>query len=188
MKIKFCGMTNLDDCLYAQDLGVDYVGFVFYEKSKRYIQPKAVATIVKHLNVKIVGVFVDKRLEDIKNIMKECNLDYAQVYEDFEIENRIRVYRVIDKLPDSVSEGLILLDSFSPSIGGSAKSFNWQLLEGFEAAHRAFIAGGVSIENVQNLMPYHPYGVDLVSSIEIYPGKKDFNKMKAFVKLVRSLE
>jgi len=188
MKIKFCGMTNLDDCLCAQDLGVDYVGFVFYEKSKRYVEPKIVTSIVKHLHVKTVGVFVDKSVEDIKNIMQECNLDFAQVYEDFEIENRIRVFRIIDKLPESVSDGLILLDSFSALVGGSGKSFNWQLLEGFEAVNRAFIAGGISIENAEHLALYRPYGVDLVSSIEMYPGKKDFNKMKSFVKLARSLE
>ena len=190
VKIKFCGMTNEDDCKKAVDLSVDFVGFVFYEKSPRYVSPSKVGQIVEKLGGRIgtVGVFVEENDAGIAAIMDHCGLDYAQVYRRTTIPRRIRAIRVGDRLPDipSDDEGLILFDSLSEGYGGSGKSFDVQLLQGFEALDRTFVAGGVSIANVGAILGLKPFGIDLVSSIEVCKGKKDHRKMEEFMKTVRS--
>jgi phosphoribosylanthranilate isomerase len=190
VKVKFCGMTNIDDCKKAMDLSVDFVGFVFYEKSPRYITPSKVRQIVEKLDDKVstAGVFVEQDDIAIGDVMEYCHLDYAQVYRDIILPNRIRVVRVADKLPDELpdDEGFILFDSYSEGYGGSGKSFDFRVLQGCEMLNRAFIAGGVNIDNVQDILRLKPFGIDLVSSIETHKGKKDHRKMEQFMKTVRS--
>lgn len=190
MLVKFCGMTNLKDVFYSLDLGVDFVGFVFYKKSPRFIEPQEVKNILKQLpkDTKSVGVFVEESKNEIVSIMDYCGLNYAQVYSDVNIQNIIRVYRIKDTLPDKIYEGLVLLDSLTAQVGGSAQKFDWSLLKDFYAISRTFVAGGVSLDNIEEIANYKPYGVDLVSSIEAYPGKKDPVKMKNFIDKLRSLK
>jgi len=187
MKIKFCGMTNLDDALAAVDLGVDFVGFVFYPKSKRFISYDKVKDIIKNINdsVKTVGVFVEQDEKEIKTAMEYCRLDYAQVYHDFQGFNSIRVYRVAGRLPAVKSDGLILFDSYTKSVGGSGIAFDKSLIKNVDYKNRLFIAGGIGINNIDEIVDIDPFAVDLVSSIEAYPGKKDIKKMKEFMKIVK---
>lgn len=187
MKVKFCGMTNLDDALAVVDLGVDFVGFVFYPKSKRFISYDQARDIIKNINdsVKTVGVFVEQDEKEIKATMEYCGLDYAQVYHDFSGFDSIRVYRVADRLPAVKSDGLILFDSYTKSIGGSGISFDKNLIRNVDYKDRLFIAGGISLNNIEEIVDIDPFGVDLVSSIEAYPGKKDVKKMKEFMKIVK---
>ena len=187
MFVKFCGMTNLDDVLCAVDLGVDFVGFVFYEKSKRFVTYEKVKNIVESLtaDVKKVGVFVEQNDEEIEYAMDFCQLDYAQVYRDVENIKTIRAYRIKESLPESIADGLILFDSYTKSIGGSGVSFDLDLIENFEHKNRLFVAGGVSLDNVESVIDLNVFGIDLVSSIEAYPGKKDKKKMEEFLKAVK---
>ncbi|OSS41756.1 Phosphoribosylanthranilate isomerase [Desulfurella amilsii] len=186
--MKFCGMTNLEDVFYSLDLGVDFIGFVFYKKSPRFIKPQEVKNILKQLpkDTKSVGVFIEENENEIISIMDYCGLKYAQVYNDLNIQSTIRAYRIKDTLPDKVYDGLILLDSLTAQVGGSAQKFDWSILEDFCAIDRAFIAGGVSLDNIEAIAKHKPYGVDLVSSLESFPGKKDPVKMKNFIDKLRS--
>jgi phosphoribosylanthranilate isomerase len=189
VKVKMCGMTNPADCEKAVDLGVDYVGFVFYSRSKRYISPEDARPVARKIGVRTckVGVFVEESDGEVKTVMDSCDLDFCQVYRRSAIKNRITVYRIGDKLtsePDP--EGLILFDSYSDGFGGSGKPFDFGMLKGAPFLDRAFIAGGISEENVLDVLQLKPYGVDLVSAVEAYPGKKDHRKMEAFMKRVRS--
>lgn len=195
VKIKFCGMTNPDDCMAAVDLSIDFIGFVFYRESARYIEPKRVRRITERLagRIKTVGVFVEKTGDEVREVVDYCNLDFAQVYgetacDEVKAEKRISAYRVRDRLPGAIADGLVLFDSFTNGFGGSGMPFNVNLLEGHSALDRAFIAGGVSEENVADVLQLRPFGIDLVSSIEKYKGKKDVQKMKNLVKKVRSAE
>ncbi len=189
MKVKFCGMTNAEDVSAAVELGVDFVGFVFYEKSKRFVTYEQVRTITESINsdIKKVGVFVEQSNEEIKKAVEFCNLDYAQVYKTVEGVDTIRVYRIKDEPPKDISDGLILFDSYTKSIGGSGVSFDLSLLKNFEHKNRLFVAGGINIDNVTFIAQLNVFGVDLVSSIEAYPGKKDIKKMEDFMKVVRGL-
>ncbi len=190
MKVKFCGMTNIDDVLAAVDLGVDFVGFVFYQKSKRFVEYNVVSDILNKIdssNVKTVGVFVEQTDYEIKKTVSFLNLDYAQVYKDIDDIKTIRVYRIKDGLPKLIrDDGLILFDSFTQSIGGSGRTFDWGAIDSFKDKNRLFVAGGISQDNVNQIKDLGVYGVDLVSSIEKYPGKKDVNRMREFMKRVGS--
>jgi phosphoribosylanthranilate isomerase len=188
VNIKICGMTNMDDCRAAYDLGVDFIGFVFYRKSRRYISPENVREIVDALEggVKTVGVFVDESEREVKEIVDFCDLDFAQVYRPMAIDGKISVFRVQDSSPEVESEGLVLFDSFTDAFGGSGIPFEYELLRGHSALPRAFIAGGIDENNVSRVLALNPYGIDLVSSVEICPGAKDRKKMKNLVNKVRS--
>jgi phosphoribosylanthranilate isomerase len=188
-KIKFCGMTNLGDCEKAIELSVDFLGFVFYKKSARCVTPEDVRHISEKLDGRVttVGVFVEENDDEIARLMDFCRLDYCQVYRTSIVANSIIAYRIKDRLKeDPVSKGLILLDSYSQGVGGSGKSFDLGILKGASFMSRAFIAGGLAEETVSEALRLKPFGVDLVSSIELCPGKKDHRKMEAFVNKVRS--
>lgn len=187
VKIKFCGMTNPEDCAAAIDLSVDFVGFVFYKRSRRYIMPGRVRRIVEGLGGRVatVGVFVEEGDEAIREIVDYCGLDFAQVYRESALPHTIRAHRIGDRLPDRPGAGLILFDSASPGGGGSGLPFDLRLLKGFDALDRTFVAGGINERMVEDVLSLGPFGIDLVSSIEAFPGKKDYRKMEIFVEKVR---
>ncbi len=191
VKIKVCGMTNLDDCLKGQELGIDFVGFVFYRHSKRCVTPQDVRKIIEGIGPSIdtVGVFVEESDEEMRRIVHYCGLGYAQVYRESALQETIRAFRVADSLPsDLPREGLMLFDSFTDTVGGSGQAFPLRLVAGGSFLDRAFIAGGINEHNVADVLRLKPFGVDLVSSLEAYPGKKDHEKMERFVKTVRSFD
>lgn len=190
VKIKICGMTNLEDCLVAIDLGVDFIGFVFYKESRRYIKPESVRAIAERLdgNIKTVGVFVEETEEEINEFMEFCKLDFAQVYNGKSGPDRISVYRVDGSIPDVTADGLILFDSYTSSFGGSGTSFDLGLLKNHDALGKAFIAGGINEKNIGSILALKPFGVDFVSSVEMYKGKKDLLKMSYLVNKIRSYE
>jgi len=187
-KVKFCGMTSLDDCLSAADLGVDFVGFVFYKKSRRAVSPAHVRDIVERLDSRVatVGVFIEESDSEIEEVVGCCHLDYAQVYRPTRLQKAIKAFRVGKTLPDTAGEGLILLDSDTAGLGGSGRSFDFSLLQACEALGRAFVAGGIDCDNVEDVLQLGPFGVDLVSSIEASPGRKDRAKMQRFMEKVRA--
>ena len=191
VKIKVCGMTNLDDCLKAEELGVDFIGFVFYRQSKRFVAPQEARKMREAMgpSIKTIGVFVEESDEEMSRIVDYCNLDYAQVYRESSLVNTIRAFRVADALPSGITgEGLLLFDSFTDAIGGSGQAFPLDLVAGQPFLQRAFLAGGINEQNVADVLRLEPFGVDLVSSLEAYPGKKDHAKFERFVKTVRSLD
>ena len=190
VKIKICGMTNLEDCLAAIDLGVDFIGFVFYKKSARYVSPEMVREITERIDgkAKTVGVFVDETEDGINELVDFCHLDFAQVYNKPSGDNRICVYRLKDRVPEVTANGLILFDSYSEGFGGSGTPFDINLLKDHSALGRDFIAGGIDEGNVHRALALKPFGIDLVSSVEKYKGKKDPLKMESLVKKVRSYQ
>lgn len=188
VNIKICGMTNLEDCRAAINLGVDFIGFVFYKQSPRYVSPETVRDIVGKISKKIktVGVFVEETEDEVDRLVDFCHLDYAQIYGKSVKGNRICVYRIKDVVPEVVHEGLVLFDSYSKGFGGSGFSFDVSLLKNHNALGRAFIAGGIDEKSVEHALALRPFGVDLVSAVEREKGKKGLTKMQHFVKKVRS--
>jgi phosphoribosylanthranilate isomerase len=190
VNIKMCGMTNLEDCQTAIGLGVEFVGFVFYKKSARYVAPETVRKIVDKIggNVKTVGVFVEETKEEIDRLIDYCQLDLAQVYCNITGDGVIRAYRVDDCLPEVSANGLVLFDSYSEGFGGSGTPFDVSLLKGHSSLGRAFIAGGIDEGNVYRALDLKPFGIDLVSAVESEKGKKDLLQMERFVEKVRSYQ
>ena len=203
-KIKICGITNLDDALAAADLGVDFLGFVFSEKSPRQIKIKNAIAIIKSLpsSVSTVGLFVDQEELAVKMIFDKCRLDYFQFHGGEspgyckrikEKGKVIKAFRIkgeqsIEDLANYDVE-MYLLDAYNEDkFGGTGAVFNWDLAVKAKKYDRPIIiAGGLNPENVARaLQKVRPYGVDVSSGVEKSPGKKDAQLMKKFIQQVRS--
>ncbi len=207
-KIKICGITNYKDAINAAKLGVDYLGFNFYKLSSRYINPTKAKKIIEKLpdNVKKVGIFVNEEINKIKSIADFCNLDLIQLSGDEDkeflsglikilkiskISNKkvIKSFRVKNKSDfkniKHYKVDYIMLDSFKEGVyGGTGTSFDLDIVENVDNK-KLFLSGGMNKDNVKSAIEkLNPFAVDVCSSIEINPGKKDFNKMKQFIEAI----
>jgi phosphoribosylanthranilate isomerase len=202
MKIKICGITNIEDALVAESFGTDAVGFIFYKKSKRYVTPEQAENIIKTLSpfTTKVGVFVNESFENINNISKQTGINVVQLHGD---ENPdisksislpvIKAFRVDNNFDynklNQYQECSILLDAYSENdYGGTGNKFNWEEIP-FEIKNEIILAGGISSDNIEFIYKnIKPAAVDLSSSLEITLGKKDKKKMEKFfnkVKVIR---
>ncbi|GAB6078516.1 phosphoribosylanthranilate isomerase [Hydrogenobaculum acidophilum] len=190
-KVKICGITNLEDALLAQELGADFLGFILYPKSKRYIELEDALKIKKHLKIPTVAVIVNEPIEKVKELLN--HFDFVQLHGDedcaFSISNRIiKVFRVKDALPNIEKcwdENILLFDTLSNQYGGTGKSFDWNILKPLKRDF--FVSGGLNEENLENLKDIKPYAVDVASGVETKPGKKDPYKLENFIKRAKKL-
>lgn len=204
IKIKFCGMTNKIDAVAAADLGVDMLGFIFYKKSKRYVEPKVAMDIIGELKPDIlkVGVFVDEEPDKVAEIAEECSLDMLQFHGDEdmgycdkfkEAYKVIKAFRIKDKKSlaqiNDYNTDFYMLDAYSPEAqGGTGKSFDLKIIENYEFLKPIILSGGLTPENVGKVIEkVMPYGVDVSSGIETSPGRKDMELMSKFVEKVRRI-
>jgi phosphoribosylanthranilate isomerase len=201
-KVKICGITNSGDAIAAIGAGCDALGFVFYKKSPRYITSLCAKKIIRLIPSRIlkIGVFVNAEEKTIKNIAKTCRLDMLQFHGNESIQfchkfkgyKIIKAFRVKDKLD---LKGILkyrtfayLFDNFEKTkIGGTGKKFNWNLLANRDKIKRIlFLSGGLKKKNVKEAIKIvHPDWLDVSSSVELRPGKKDYKKVKKFIEAVK---
>ncbi len=201
VRIKICGITNIEDALLAVDFGADALGFVFYKESKRYIEPKKAQSIISKLPlfVTTVGVFVNQELDEIRNIKEEAGFDVFQLHGDEspdfcnKLEGKvIKTIRVKDDINpkeiESYPAQAILFDTHSTKgYGGTGESFRWEILRDLDTSKRIILSGGLTPENVgQAIRMVNPYAVDVSSGVEEYPGKKNPEKLKKFIEAARN--
>ena len=201
IKVKICGMTQLKDALFAVEQGVDAVGFIFYKKSPRAVTMKTVREIITKLPplVDTVGVFVNESAERLNKIADYCGLDLVQLHGEEspafcrKIHRRvIKAFRVKDlqsiKQLEKFSVSGFLLDTFSDDLhGGTGKTFDWNLALPAKKMGPVILAGGLTPRNIlQAVRQVRPYGVDVCSGVEKSPGIKDLEKVRAFLKNIRS--
>jgi phosphoribosylanthranilate isomerase len=202
VRIKICGITNVEDAMVAVEAGADVLGFVFYEKSLRFINPVRAAEIISRLPpfIQTVGLFVNEDSEKINWTADYCGLDLVQLHGDespedcLEVNRRvIKAFRVqnivsIDPLNMYQVSGY-LLDAWSPdAYGGTGRTFNWELAEAARKFGPIILAGGLSPENIaEAIKSVKPYGVDVSSGVESAPGKKDAAMVKEFIRIVKGL-
>ncbi len=197
VKVKICGITNIDDAVAAVDFGADALGFVFFEKSPRYISHADAAAIIKKLPsfTTTIGVFVNVKPDQVEKIIDQTHIDAVQLHgneppEMCDISRRvIKAIRVkslesLDPLinyKDMVSA--FLLDTFAPDIlGGTGQIFNWDIAIYAKQFGKVILAGGLTPDNVvAAIRRVRPYGVDVSSGVESKKGKKDHKKMKSFI-------
>ncbi len=200
VRIKICGITNVEDALVAVEAGADALGFVFYEQSPRFINPVMAAKIISRLPpfIQSVGLFVNEETEKINWTADYCGLDLAQLHGDespedcLEVNRRvIKAFRVqnivsIDPLKNYQVSGY-LLDAWSPdAYGGTGRTFNWELAGAARQYGPIILAGGLSPENVVDaISSVHPYGIDVSSGVESAPGKKDAAKLREIIRLAK---
>jgi len=202
-KVKICGITNLADAQAVVDAGADALGFIFYDKSPRYITIQQASEISKQLNPFImrVGVFVNAPEDFILSAMGKCQLSMLQFHGDepppfcteFGLMSmkafRVRDAGTLKEFPKFQTDAY-LLDTYSSStLGGTGKTFNWDLaIEAQKLGKPIFLSGGLTPDNVaEAVRRVRPFGVDVSSGVESVPGKKDHAKIKAFVEAVRSI-
>lgn len=205
VKVKICGITNLEDARASIDAGCDALGFVFYKKSPRYITPRKASQIIKQLPRHIfqIGVFVDVKEKMIKQIAKICNLDMLQFHgnESPEFCQRFKNYKIIKafRIKNRIDKKNLLkyktfaylFDTFSKSkLGGTGKNFNWKLIRHLDKIKRPiFLSGGLNENNVKEAIEIiNPDWVDVSTSVELRPGKKDQRKIREFIKIVREIK
>ena len=201
IKVKICGMTQLKDALFAVEQGVDAVGFIFYKKSPRAVTMKTVREIITKLPplVDTVGVFVNESAERLNKIADYCGLDLVQLHGEEspafcrKIHRRvIKAFRVKDlqsiKQLEKFPVSGFLLDTFSDDLhGGTGKTFDWNLALPVKKMGPVILAGGLTPRNIlQAVRQVRPYGVDVCSGVEKSPGIKDLEKVRVFLKNIRS--
>lgn len=200
MKVKMCGLRRIEDIEYANEVRLDYIGFIFAD-TWRKISIETAVKLKKALNpeIKAVGVFVNESMDVMVQMAKEVPLDIIQLHGD-ETEEvitglrektgleiwkaaRVRAAEDIEKV-QKLSADKILLDSFSEdAYGGTGKLMNVSLIEQASIEKPFFVAGGLTIENTGNIIKrIDPYGIDISSGIETEK-KKDLDKMKKIMEI-----
>ncbi len=213
--VKICGITNLEDAWAAVEAGADALGFVFYPNSPRYVDPKAARSIVEALPASIekIGVFVDEAPEALAGIAQRVGLTGLQLHLELsriQQEPRslvplngvkqyvaLRVHGLLHSeslVPLGIELDGIVLDSgtlLEP--GGTGKAFDWERsrfwVGRIKQMANVVVAGGLTPANVRRAMRIlEPWGVDVASGVEARPGKKDPEKVRAFIAAVRDTD
>jgi phosphoribosylanthranilate isomerase len=201
IRIKICGITNIEDALLAAELGADALGFIFYPKSPRKVAPETAREIIAQLPpfVAAVGVFVDEDADVVQELAAQVRLDWVQLHGRESPEycrnlgrKVIKVFRIQDE--DSLrlladyqgAAQALLLDTYKKGqVGGTGEIFDWHLAREARKFGRIILAGGLNPENVaQAIATALPAAVDAASGTEAAPGKKDPAKLRAFFKAV----
>lgn len=200
VRVKICGITNLDDALVAVEAGADALGFVFFKGSPRHISPEQAGAVIRRLPpfVQIVGLFVNEEQATVNAIADQCGLDIVQLHGDESpdycraVKRRIiKAFRVKDEsvLNDIASYPVAscLLDAWSPAAyGGTGTTFNWEIAAKAAAEQTIILAGGLTPENVaEAIATVRPYAVDVSSGVESAPGKKDAALVNSFIRSCR---
>jgi phosphoribosylanthranilate isomerase len=196
--VKICGNTNIDDAAAALNYGADLLGFIFYEKSPRYITPEKAGVIIKELKNKYtfesIGVFVNPSEKYVNRTIGLSGVDMLQFHGEEPLsfikqynKKIIKAFRIHNKndffkCSEYNTADYFLLDTFSKdAYGGTGKVFDWEMLRDFGHSEKLFLAGGISSENISEAIEkIRPFGIDLCSSLEKSPGIKDHNKIKIF--------
>lgn len=203
-RIKICGITRLDDALKAAELGADALGFVFYPKSSRYIEPAAAREIAKALPpfVSTVGLFLDASPETIRDTLVTVHLDVLQFHGDecpadcgtygrpylkaIPMAGAVDVQAYMKSYPDA--SGFLLDSHAQGAAGGTGETFDWRVIPQ-RLPRPVILAGGLHAGNVmQALHQNRVWGVDVSSGVEVSPGIKDTVKMAAFIDEVKSVD
>ncbi|CAN5278689.1 phosphoribosylanthranilate isomerase [soil metagenome] len=205
--VKICGITNLEDARFVSGALADYIGFIFYPGSSRYIEPAKAGAIINWLEgPQKVGVFVNQPLDDVQSIATQTGLDLVQLHGEESVEYCelieqpiIKAFHIsentsvehlrnrIDPYLDAVE--YLLFDTKLPGKwGGTGKTFDWELLTEIREIKPFFLSGGLNSENIRNaIKKTQPFAVDLSSGVEESPGLKDFTKIETFFEQMRDI-
>ena len=203
MITKICGIKNEDTLICCEDNSVDFFGMIFYPKSPRNISIEDASNLQKkseNLNINGVGVFVNKNINEIEDIIKKLRLKFVQLHgsEDEEYIKTLKKIgvKVIKSISISNINDLRNISNYNSSDyflfdykpmknelpGGNAKSFNWNILKNLNTNKPWFLSGGISIKNIQEILnDINPFGVDLSSGVEKELGIKDNHIINNFI-------
>ena len=201
MKLKVCGMKHSQNITEIESLFPDLMGFIFYEKSKRFFnQPE----INLNNKVKRVGVFVNENIQEIKNKIKKYKLDYVQLHGEENVNfcnslqpfvKIIKVFKIDYNFNFKKTEEFqevcdyFLFDTKSQLHGGSGKKFDWDLLKNYNCKKDFFLSGGIDISDIEEIKKivnsYPIAGIDVNSKFELENLEKDKEKINLLIKKLR---
>ena len=206
MKLKVCGLkyqSNIEELMYEK---IDYLGFIFYKKSSRYIDDSISFDFVRQIpkHIRKVGVFVNETADNILNTVAHYNLDVVQLHGD-ESEKTceelkpyvtiIKAFRIHDHFNFTILEkylphvNFFLFDTDTKTYGGSGQQFNWGLLKQYTYNKPFFLSGGIDDSSIKQLQQFnHPqlHAIDINSKFEISPALKDSKKIKQFIQIINT--
>ena len=199
MIVKVCGMRDAENIRQLEALGIDWMGMIFWPKSKRYVSTPP-AYLPQH--VRKVGVFVDASLDAICQHVEDYQLDIIQLHgqESPEMLKVLKPLTLIKALniatPEDLQktepyEGLadyFLFDTKGKSVGGNGEKFDWSVLDNYQGKTPFLLSGGIGSEDAQDVKTFHHpkcIGIDLNSRFETEPGLKDITKLKQFLEAIR---
>lgn len=203
MKVKICGITNAEDALNAVEIGADAIGFIFVKASPRYVAPESAYQIIQNLPPFVikVGVFADATKDEITDIINYTGINCLQLHgneaPDFIRNFRmpvIKSFRVKTGFELSIlgkyNTSAFLLDTFAENqIGGTGKTFDWNIAIEAKKYGKIILAGGLNENNIMEaIRTVQPYAVDINSGVEAEPGKKDKEKIRKLFRIIRELE
>jgi phosphoribosylanthranilate isomerase len=204
-KLKICGMKQPDNISQVVALHPDYLGFIFYPGSKRFIQNLPVS-IIQQLpeDIKPIGVFVDEHLETLISQVKAYALQAVQLHGQESVDYCLKIKQALPAIEvikafgvdedfdfetlDAYTEAVdyYLFDTQTPAHGGSGKRFNWSLLNKYKGTTPYFLSGGIGLEEAGELLKIEDprlYAVDVNSRFEVEPGLKNIEKLKEFIQI-----
>ena len=214
MKLKVCGLTKMDQIQELVSLNTDFLGFIFYEKSPRFVLNQLSLEEISEINHQgKVGVFVNETIERIAEISEKAKLNFIQLHGDedeefvkklrLSLSKNIKIIKVIrigndfEKFKNEISKisnlksqiSNLLFDTDSKAFGGTGKTFDWQILNEIEIPIPYFLSGGISLENIHQLstINHQPLALDINSKFETEPGSKDLEKIKNFTQIVKKI-
>jgi phosphoribosylanthranilate isomerase len=194
VKIKICGLKEEEDVKFLNDFPLDYMGFIMYTKSPRYVNNKLKELLSFVKKAKKVAVFLNPSYEEVKNTL-DLGADLIQLHGEetpqfgkkIGLKRVIKAFKIKDKTFNFKELSLwknayaILLDTYIKGIpGGTGKTFNWEIAKKVVSlGYKVFLAGGINPDNVLSAVKeVSPYAIDIASGVELYPGKKDPEKIK----------
>lgn len=206
LQIKVCGLTQLSQIRELVALKIDFLGFIFYEKSPRFVLNHLGLDDIAEINHRgKVGVFVNETVEKIVEISEKADLNFIQLHGDENEEYILRlnqrlnqnvkiinVIRIGNQHPNELQETInhqpstlnyILFDTDSKAFGGTGKTFDWNILNEIKIPIPYFLSGGISLENADefNNVSQKPFALDINSKFETEPGIKDVEKIKKLI-------
>ena len=199
MTIKVCGMRDAQNIRDVESLGVDWIGMIFWPKSKRYV-----AEVPSYLpgHLKKVGVFVDSTLDDILQHISDYQLDIIQLHgqESPDFAKALKPHTIIKAFNIEKADDLLqtekyesiadyfLFDTKGKMVGGNGQKFDWSVLTTYQGKTPFLLSGGIGPEDVESVKSFHHprcIGIDLNSRFESEPGFKDINQLKTFINNIR---
>ena len=211
-QLKVCGLTKINQIQELISLNTDFLGFIFYEKSPRFVLNHLSLVEISEINHQgKVGVFVNETVEKISEISEKAKLSFIQLHGDEDekfilqlrqiLGNNIKIIKVIrignqsfDELQKTINQqpstvNYLLFDTDSKAFGGTGKTFDWQILNEIEISKPYFLSGGISLENIHQLstINHQPLALDINSKFEIEPGSKNLEKIKNFTQIVKKI-
>lgn len=198
--VKICGLTNLEDARFASGALADFLGFIFYEKSPRYVEPAKAGVIINWIEGPgTVGVFVNQPLDDVNMIARETGIDLIQLHGNespdycrliekpvikvFHLDSKTDPRELKQKIEGyrDVVEYYLFDTKSSSHWGGTGQTFEWDLLKDLSMDKPFFLSGGLKRANVlEACRRVNPFAVDLSSGLEKAPGIKDYDKIEMF--------